>query len=73
MKDLNKIDKEKMVRELVDTFNDKDELHIAYKKKMKGIITLALVSFIEDANNEDADIFIDAWVNDFVEKYFNNE
>ena len=31
-------DKEKIVRDLVNTFNDRDELHEAYKNKMKSII-----------------------------------
>lgn len=31
------MDKEKLVRNLVNTFNDRDELHEAYKSKMKQI------------------------------------
>ena len=66
------MDKEQIVRDLVNTFNDRDELHVAYKIKMKEIITLATIEFINfikiNPNAEDADIF--EWINNFVEEKF---
>jgi hypothetical protein len=50
------MDKEKIVRDLVNTFNDRDELHIAYKAKLKKILinfALALEEYEEDAPSKE--------------------
>jgi hypothetical protein len=67
-------DKEKLVRELVDTFKDRNELHEAYKKKMKGIILCVFSEFSrfaeevgEDNINEES---IANWIDNFVEERF---
>jgi hypothetical protein len=63
---------EKIVRDILNTFDDHDELHIAYKTKMKEIITYAIIGFVDfidkNSNVEDADIM--EWINNFVEKGF---
>ena len=68
-------DKEKLVRELVDTFNDRDELHIAYKVKMKEIILMAICEFIEYLNQDETKLDLDMvkWIDKFVEEKFRKE
>lgn len=63
------MDKEEIVRRLVETYNDRDELHTAYKEKMKEIILIAFCDFQEYANrNEDFDVI--KWIENFVEERF---
>ena len=68
---MNIKNKEKIVRDLVNTFNDRDDLHSAYKHKMKQIISLALGEFLlfyaesSRSMNEISD-----WVDNFVEERF---
>jgi len=65
--------KEKIVRDLVNTFNDRDELHVAYKEKMKDILLHCICEFMEfldeSAKNE-IEIDLDKWINNFVEERF---
>ncbi len=65
-------DKEKLVKDLVNTFNDRDELHIVYKEKMKGI----LESFIYDLGEEegiDSEKELKQFISDWVELRFRPE
>lgn len=62
-----KLPKEKLVRALVNTFNDRDELHIEYKKKMKEILSIfasALAQRIIAEEEKEFDLreFIDIFV-----------
>ena len=62
-------DKEELVRKLVSTFNTRDELHEAYKTKMKQILRIAIYQLgedIEDVPNLD----LNEWINQFVELTF---
>ncbi len=70
-----KEDREEIVRNLVNTFNDRDKLHIAYKAKMKEIIKNALYEFIAYYHkNPDIDTpDIEEWINNFVEERFRPE
>lgn len=59
--------KEKLVRDLVNTFNDRDELHMAYKKRMKHILADFIESYMESRTDQDLrelslTDFIDAYV-----------
>lgn len=67
-----KKEREKIVKDLVNTFNDRDELHEAYKSRMKEIILYAmneLGQFYED--NPDIDeIDLVSWIDNFVEERF---
>ena len=67
-----KEEREKLVRDLVNTFNDRNELHIAYKVKMKEIIKNVLYEFgsycSENPDIEPSDI--EEWINNFVEERF---
>ena len=59
--------KEKLVRDLVNTFNDRDELHEAYKKKMKEIFSDLISVYLEcrsDAECSKISLtdFIDAYI-----------
>jgi len=59
------MDKEKLVRDLVNTFNDRDQLHVAYKEKMKSIFfyfSEALASEVETKEDFDLMKFIDSFV-----------
>jgi hypothetical protein len=59
------MDKEKLVRDLVDTFNDHDQLHVAYKEKMKSIFfyfSEVLASEVETKEDFDLMKFIDSFV-----------
>ena|GEM_PF-2728765 len=66
------MNKKKLVEHLVNTFNDRDELHEAYKQKMKDIIAYAFLEFADFANEnpnatgEDVEI----WIGCFVEEHF---
>ena len=62
-----KEEREKLVRDLVNTFNDRNELHIAYKVKMKEIIKNVLYEFGSYCS-ENPDI--EEWINNFVEERF---
>jgi hypothetical protein len=68
-------DKEKLVRDLVNTFNDRDELHKSYKSKMKEIILMSIVEFIEFFKNNECKTNLDViqWVDKFVEERFRKE
>lgn len=65
-------ERERIVRDLINTFNDRDELHEACKSKMKEIITYAIIEFTnlidENPNVNDGDIY--EWINKFVEERF---
>jgi len=65
-------DKEKLVRDLVNTFNDRDELHVAYKQKMKDIIAETISEFIVflAESQPDDDQMIADWIDNFVEERF---
>ncbi len=59
--------KEKIVRDLVNTFNDRDELHKAYKEKMKHIFADFVSAYLECRTDKDCskislEDFIDAYV-----------
>ncbi|MCF1193150.1 hypothetical protein LRR18_16295 [Mangrovimonas sp. AS39] len=62
------MDKEKLVRDLVNSFKDRDELHTTYKKRMKEIISSAFINFFNDCNN--CEVSISEWVDNFVEERF---
>ena len=68
------MDKEKIVRDLVDTFKDRNELHAAYKEKMKVMIGQVIVEFLTVfIEKEDVDLTplkIEEWVDNFVETRF---
>ncbi len=59
------MDKEKIVRDLMNTFNDRDQLHEAYKQRMKSIFFYfaeMLAKEIEDKEDFDLIKFIDSFV-----------
>lgn len=65
-------DRKKLFEDLVNTFNDRDELHKVYKERMKAIISCAFGAFGNYAN-ENPDITnenIEKWISDFVEERF---
>lgn len=70
MRDLK--DKEKIVRDLINSFEDRDDLHQAYKEKMKKLIHNALETFCDflDKSSPDEDMILSKWVNDYVEERF---
>lgn len=54
------MDKEKLVRDLVNTFNDCDELHISYKAELKKILikfALVLEEYEDDVSSEEGSPF----------------
>ena len=61
--------REKLVRDLVNTFNDREELHCAYKKKMEEIIFVAIHKFLTKLE-EDGDSELSEWIHEFVEETF---
>ena len=68
------MDKEKIVRDLVNTFNDRDQLHAAYKKRMKGIFFdffCCITENFEDQPEENINIqMIKSFINQYVEQRF---
>ena len=46
-------DKEKLVRDLVNSFNDRDELHKEYKERLKGMFRHFIHVFINYYEDED--------------------
>jgi len=59
--------KEKIVRDLVNTFNDRDELHEAYKLRMKEIFANFIGCYLgyrssEDCRKKSLKEFIDWYV-----------
>jgi len=58
------LNKEKIVRDLVNTFNDRDEFHEAYKDRMKEILKYFTYCLREYLKEEVVDIheFIDKFV-----------
>jgi hypothetical protein len=69
-------EKEKLVKDLVNTFNDRDVLHAAYKEKMKHIITYAIIEFVNMINEKEEEITdecIAKFINNFVEEKFKPE
>lgn len=67
------MDKEKIVRELVDTFSNRSELHKAYKEKMKLIIKECIHDFLVDMVEKDNFLTTDQlenWIDNFVETRF---
>lgn len=72
---LKKEDKEKLVKDLVNTYEDGNERHQAYKKMMKNIIAIAIADFFDFLDeNPDNLIFsqeqLNKWVSNFVEDKF---
>jgi hypothetical protein len=65
-------DNEKIVRDLVNTFNDRNELPIASKGKMKQILFQFTDSFIVALNNDKLDTQLSIWefIDQFVEERF---
>jgi hypothetical protein len=76
-------DKEKLVRDLVNTFEDRDVLHNAYIIKMKEIIDCAFREFSLDENYvqkimsctciKEANALLGEWIDQFVEERFKPE
>lgn len=66
---------EKIVKDLVNTFNDRDELHIAYKAKMKNIILYAFdeIGKFHEENPDMDEMDVIKFVNNFVEERFKPE
>jgi hypothetical protein len=62
------MNKEKLVRDLVNTFNDRDELHMAYKEKVKQI----LHNFVEALSGplQEEEFDMNAFIEEFVESRF---
>ena len=71
------MDKEKLVRDLVNTFDDRDSLHKAYKERMKNIIEYAIYDFMHFLmkinENEIEKSSMKEWIDDWVEKNFKPE
>ncbi len=65
------MDKEKLVRDLVNTFNDRDELHIAYKKIIKEILRLFSIELVHI--QLDGKLTLQEFINEFVEERFRPE
>lgn len=64
--------REQIVKDLVNTFNDRDALHEAYKEKMKEVIATALCEFlIAIATEPETDA--GEWTDEFVETRFKAE
>lgn len=70
------MDNEKIVRDLVNTFNDRDHLHLAYKNRMKYIllnffcaIHVEYESYSNEIDPDDLMKFIDT----YVEEHFKPE
>lgn len=70
-------DKEKLVRDLVNTFNDRDEIHMAYKSKMKGIFLdffCCIISNFDNTNDEDITPgMLVSFIDSYVEERFRPE
>jgi hypothetical protein len=66
------VDRKKIVEDLVNTFNDRDELHEAYKEKMKEIIAYAFLEFADfaDSNPNASGEDVEIWIGCFVEEHF---
>lgn len=70
------MDKEKLVRDLVNTFEDRDILHFMYKKKMREILSIFIGEFLgiflknQKIENDDFEIYLEKWIDDFVEERF---
>lgn len=62
-------EKEKLVRDLVNTYNDRDELHIAYKERMKSIF----FAFFEFMSEKNENLSLEEWIDSFVEERFKPE
>ena len=64
--------KEQVIRDLLNTFNTRDKLHMAYKAKMKDILLTAFEEFGEYLGKtpEEFQIGLPEWVEDFVEEHF---
>ncbi len=64
-------DKEKIVRDLVNTFKDRNEIHIAYKEKMKEILSHCICEWMQFiTENIDNETDVEKWINNFVEERF---
>jgi hypothetical protein len=63
--------KEKLVRNLVNTFNDRDELHIAYKKQVKDMLLFAFSSYVSYIDSMiEKDVPLEPWIDKFIEENF---
>ena len=63
------MDKEKLVKDLIDTFKDDAEIHLAYKDRMRQLIADALISLGKDAT-EKPDLNLIEWIQNFVDNRF---
>jgi DNA-binding Xre family transcriptional regulator len=65
-------DKEKKVKDLVDSLYDRTQLHVEYKAKMKAILLHSIrefCTFVEQTPDiEDGDVL--EWINKHVEERF---
>ena len=63
--------KEKLVRDLVNTFNDRDELHEAYKKKMKEMFWDFISAYLDyRCDNGYEKMTLKEFIDDYVETRF---
>ena len=68
---MDEIKNKKLVEDLVNTFNDRDELHEAYKVRLAKIICIALNEFADFAENckeNKLEMTVMDWCKDFVEQ-----
>lgn len=71
---LSDLEKEQLIRDLISTFKDRDELHTAFKEKIKSILQYAFYEFIRDvATNQDKEITVETFIEEFVENNFKPE
>lgn len=64
------MDREKLIRETIERFKDQEDLHQAYKNRMKGILLLAIAEVIGHVVSlKEGDPFdIEEWVDKYVEE-----
>ncbi len=67
------MDNEKIVRDLVNTFNDRDELHESYKEKMKGILLDFIVNYYVNYKDQKEGILVEDFIDLYVEERFRPE
>lgn len=60
-------DKEKLLKDLVNRFNDRDELHNSYKEKMKSILYNFADAIILAMSEDEITTELSIW--EFVEKF----
>jgi hypothetical protein len=63
--------KEKIVRDLVSTFNDRDVLHEAYKERMKEIFWNFISAYLEYRSDVNSNhLSLEDFINIYVESCF---